>query len=215
MGRRPGGGRQTGGGQKWAAGEGRDFGRVRVMKAAGGQDDGRRRCVVCRRWFVPDRRNAGRQKFCSEERCQQVRRLRSMAAWRLKPENRDHWQGSSEVERVRQWRREHPGYWRRCKSGRGEKGAEGTLRNVCGRREGRWTQGRIKVQGGTLQNDWMPQDPLLVGLVATLVGRTLQNDIAEACRIMVAKGWGILANRRGVSAVRSDRGDGPGRRPKA
>lgn len=30
----------------------------------------RRKCVCCRAWFVPDPRKRGRQRYCSEERCQ-------------------------------------------------------------------------------------------------------------------------------------------------
>jgi hypothetical protein len=88
----------------------------------------------------------------------------SQLRWRTKPENQDYWRGAQQVERVRGWREAHPEYWKRVA------------------REGR----------STLQDDCVPENPLLVGLVATIARSTLQDDIVAACRRLVAKGRAIL-----------------------
>ena len=42
----------------------------------------KRPCLVCRRWFWPDRRVGARQRACSERSCQVSRRARTQASWR-------------------------------------------------------------------------------------------------------------------------------------
>lgn len=42
----------------------------------------KRPCCVCRRWFEPDRRLAGRQVACFREECQRERHRRSCVRWR-------------------------------------------------------------------------------------------------------------------------------------
>ncbi len=42
----------------------------------------KRPCLVCRRWFWPDRRVGTRQRACSERSCQTARRARTQASWR-------------------------------------------------------------------------------------------------------------------------------------
>jgi hypothetical protein len=47
-----------------------------------------------------------------------------------------------------------------------------------------------------LQEDCVPRNPLLVGLIATLVESALQEDIAAVCRRLVTKGEEILKVHR-------------------
>lgn len=42
----------------------------------------KRPCMICRRWFYPDRRIGARQRACSERSCQVARRARTQASWR-------------------------------------------------------------------------------------------------------------------------------------
>lgn len=140
----------------------------------------RRRCPCCRELFVPDPRNLERQKFCPAAACRKASKLASQLLWRAKPENKDHWRGPAEVKRVQEWRKEHPKYWK-----------------PAGTKRGR----------GTLQDDCIPTEPLLIGLIAEVAGSTLQDDIGAACRYLVAKGREILSRQTqtGPSAVASAR----------
>jgi len=73
----------------------------------------KRKCKHCQAYFAPDPRNVGRQHYCSQPPCQQASKAASQRRWLSKPDNRDDFRGSDHVERVRQWRKAHPGYWRR------------------------------------------------------------------------------------------------------
>ena len=70
-------------------------------------------CQNCKRVFHPDHRNVTRQRFCSKPECRHASKVDSQQRWRHKPDNLDYFKGSVHVERVQQWRRAHPGYWRR------------------------------------------------------------------------------------------------------
>ena len=42
----------------------------------------KRPCRICRKWFTPNPRAAGRQHVCSERHCQSERHRRACEAWR-------------------------------------------------------------------------------------------------------------------------------------
>jgi hypothetical protein len=42
----------------------------------------RRRCLICKKGFLPDPRLGDRQRACEEPKCQHELRLRNQAAWR-------------------------------------------------------------------------------------------------------------------------------------
>ncbi len=73
----------------------------------------KRKCKHCQTFFDPDPRSATRQRYCSKPECRQASKAASQHRWLQKPGNRDYFTGPTHVERVRQWRRAHPGYWRR------------------------------------------------------------------------------------------------------
>ena len=73
----------------------------------------KRKCKHCQTFFAPDPRSARRQRYCSKPACRQASKAASQRRWLQKPGNRDYFTGPTQVERVRQWRRAHPGYWRR------------------------------------------------------------------------------------------------------
>jgi hypothetical protein len=156
----------------------------------------RRRCPHCKKLFCSDPRTRDRQRFCPTPACQKARKARSNERWRSKPENRDHWRGPGEVQRVREWRKEHPGYWRR--STRRERG--GTLQDKFGAQAGVAERLERAHERGPLQVERLPDDPLLVGIIATVAGSTLQADIAAACRRLIAVGCDILRRKTTAEA---------------
>jgi hypothetical protein len=72
-----------------------------------------RKCKHCQTFFAPDPRSAKRQRYCAKPACRQASKAASQHRWLQKPGNRDYFTGPTHVERVRQWRSAHPGYWRR------------------------------------------------------------------------------------------------------
>ena len=71
-------------------------------------------CPHCNVSFLPAPQNRHRQKYCNRTlECRAESHRQSQRTWCKKPENRDYFRGSVHVERVRQWRADHPGYSRK------------------------------------------------------------------------------------------------------
>ncbi len=158
----------------------------------------RRRCSCCQRVFVPDARNRDRQEFCSQPRCRKASKAASQRRCREKPENKDHWRGPAQVERVRIWRKAHPQYWKRSPSPWRIALQEDCLVETI---QPKGSKPRSALS--PLQDDCLPQDPLVLGLVSILTGSTLQEDIAATCRHLVTKGHEILRRKSSAEAVAS------------
>jgi len=149
------------------------------------------KCLHCKKLFVPDYRNRGRQKYCSTPKCQAVSTQASQQRWLGKPDNRDYFHGSENVQRMRQWRAEHPDYWKQ----RSRK-PHRTLQETCsvqvavGEKLAR-NQAQ-QVSPCTLQDLCEVKTPLLVGLIAQFTDTALQEDIATYARRLIARGRDIL-----------------------
>ena len=126
----------------------------------------KRKCKHCRTFFNPDPRSVRRQRYCAQPACRQASKAASQRRWLRKPDNRDYFSGPAHVERVRQWRQAHPGYWRRQRSRPPE----------------------------ALQDSFFMQPTMFVGLIAHLTGLTLQEDIATTARRLQQLGRDILAS---------------------
>jgi hypothetical protein len=149
------------------------------------------KCLHCKLLFVPDYRNRGRQKYCSTLECQAVSKRARQQRWLNKPENRDHFRGAENVERVREWRAGHPGYWKRC-----PRPTTRTLQDACSAQPVAITEvvsvALPEVSPSTLQDVCQVQTPLIVGLISKFTDCTLQDDIVLFVRRLIAKGQDIL-----------------------
>jgi len=132
----------------------------------------RRKCPHCKELLRPDPHNHYHQRCCSKPACQKARKAANQRAWAQRPANRDHWRGPDEVERVRRWRRAHPGYWRKPRP-------------------------RTSV---ALQDVSPMQHPWLAGFISLFTGTTLQADIVAIHRRLVARGREILGMVSGAPA---------------
>ena len=79
----------------------------------------RKKCLGCGTWFRPALRCFKRQNYCSKAGCRKASRAASQRKWLAKPGNGEVWKGWAHVFRVQEWRKAHPGYWRRTKRRRG------------------------------------------------------------------------------------------------
>jgi hypothetical protein len=148
----------------------------------------RHKCRCCKRLFLPDPRTKGRQRFCSVEACQRTSKALSQRRWLSKHGNGDYFRGPGEVERVQQWRRQHPGYWRQEK--RWQKRAQvlenqpsNPVHSSCN---------VPKELPRTLQEECLTQTPAFVGLISMVTGSTLQEEIAATARQLLLRGRNIL-----------------------
>jgi hypothetical protein len=138
-------------------------------------------------FFDPDRRSAGRQRYCAKPACQKASKGASQRRWQQKPPNRDYFRGPTHVERVRQWRKANPGYWRRQGSR-----ARGTLQDAFTPQAAREQQLGDGLGQDALQDSFFMQPTIFVGLIAQLTGFSLQDDIAMTARRLQQLGRDIL-----------------------
>ena len=149
----------------------------------------KRKCRHCRVLFIPDPRNAKRQEFCSKPQCRKVSKAASQKRWLEKPENKDYFCGPDNVRRVQQWRKAHPGYWRR-KTG----GNDNALQETLSEKTTEKPVVRNDFVQHALQDVLSAQPAVLIGLIAQLTGYALQDDIAMTARRLLQVGNDILNN---------------------
>ena len=154
-----------------------------------------RKCPCCSEFFLPSKFARATQLFCAREACRKASKARAQRRWRQKPENRDYFCGPEQVERVRRWREQHPGYSRR----RGSAPLPEPLQDlaptqgVAAQDVGEAPPVQEPAAEGALQDLAHTQEALLVGLIATLVGEALQDKVAGILRRLVEQGQRILA----------------------
>jgi hypothetical protein len=156
----------------------------------------RRRCLCCKELFLPDPRSRYHQRFCSKVQCQKASKALSQARWRAKFSNQNYWRGAAEVERVRSWRKAHPGYWKKKAPQ-----VEGTLQDDCSAQVTENEQLNVELDPAPLQEDSLVQHPLMVGLISMLTTGTLQEDIASTRRRLIARGHEILGMVPGARLI--------------
>jgi hypothetical protein len=71
-----------------------------------------RKCLCCGEMFRADPRNLRHQRYCSKATCRKASKAASQRRWLAKPDNEDYFRGPENVDRVQEWRKTHPGYWR-------------------------------------------------------------------------------------------------------
>ncbi|NOX35074.1 MAG: hypothetical protein GXP56_15320 [Deltaproteobacteria bacterium] len=143
------------------------------------------RCRNCNRLFVPDSRNKGRQKYCDKTECRKASKTVSQKKWLSKPENKDYFRGPENVERVREWRKKNPGYWKQSKK-------PIALQDPLMAQHTEKIKDNSQVANCTLQDLLRVQPPVIIGLIANFIGSALQDDIALTLLRMQQSGQDIL-----------------------
>ena len=149
-------------------------------------------CLHCKELFVPNHRNWWHQNFCFKPECRKASKIESQRRWLSKPGNQNHFHGSAHVERVRQWRLKHPGYWKRPAQ------APRTLQDIVPTQVIEHEPVAEKTSSPPLQDFVASQDPLLVGLIAHLIDSPLQENVEQATLRLLEKGRNILDLRSGI-----------------
>ena len=163
------------------------------------------KCLHCNEIHDCEPRSAGRQRYCRAPDCRRASKAESQRRWLSRPENENYFRGAAHGERVRQWRKEHPGYWRKKRSAPG-----GTLQEISEKipeaipePSTREAVDKEAIENqepsgppGALQEisllQSVLQPALLVGLIAVMTGAALQEDIALSARSLLDRGEDIL-----------------------
>jgi hypothetical protein len=125
----------------------------------------KRQCKHCQTVFAPDPRSARRPRYCSKSACRRASKTASQHRWLQHPTNRDYFRGPPHGERVRQWRKDNPGYGRR----RGSRTPD-ALQDDLAPQETQKQQLDNGLRGNALQDSFFMQPAVVVGLIAHLTG---------------------------------------------
>lgn len=150
-----------------------------------------RQCPCCKDFFFPDYRNVKTQVFCRKPVCRKASKVSSQRRWTQK--NPSYFKDPVHVERVREWRKRNPDAKRRRGEGR-------SLQDHCSAIPVQDQEvipllsPQKPVQPSVLQDFWLAQHPVFVGLIAHLTGSLLQDDIDEAARRLEQLGHDVIAS---------------------
>ena len=160
------------------------------------------KCLRCREFFLPSPNNRRTQRYCSKAQCRKASRAAAQAKWLNKAQNRCYFRGPENVERVRQWRECHPGYWRKKRPALQDAlqdlaptqvTEEELVRVHEGGGCGSLSHAR-SLDGDALQDLAGVQVPLLAGVVSLLIGDALQDRFAVFARELVDRGKRVLSS---------------------
>ncbi|MGH8611319.1 MAG: hypothetical protein ACREVF_05090 [Burkholderiales bacterium] len=150
------------------------------------------KCRMCGDLFTPDPRNRKRGKYCPKTACKAAGKAARQRRWLARVENRDYFRGAHHVQRVREWRAAHPGYWRRHRRAMGA-----ALQDALNGQAIDLSQDIDSSTQTALQDALRLQGPVLIGLIAHLSDSALQADIAATSRRLLQLGQDILGGKRG------------------
>jgi len=131
------------------------------------------------------------QRYCSKTECKRASKAQSQQRWASRPENREYFKGAENTERVRQWRKDNPGYWRKTKRLRKE-----PLQDLIDTYLAH--AGHVAITGTpkTLQDFIKAQTSIMAGFVSIFAGAAQQEDIANILRTCSNRGADIFAGHQ-------------------
>ena len=151
-------------------------------------------CLHCKDLFMPNGRNWWHQKFCNKPECRKASKVQSHRRWLSKPENQNHFRGSANVERVRQWRAIHPGYWKRPAK------PQVALQDLVTAQVPQVEEVEKTTSCNALQDLIAAQDPLVLGLITHLIDSPLQDNVEQTALRLLQKGHNFLDIRSGMKS---------------
>ena len=147
----------------------------------------KRKCLHCKDLFLVDYRNVRHQLYCSKPECRKASKKASQEKYLASEKGRGTFKGEVNVNRVREWRKAHPDYWKVKRNI-----ASSALQDDCFSQSISNQPDTSELKVTTLQDVCFTQPALLIGLIASLTGNALQDDIAETLRRFIDLGHDIL-----------------------
>ncbi len=163
-------------------------------------------CNHCKELFTPSRSCRNRQCYCSKSECRKASARASQQRWLRKPENQNYFRGEEHADRVRSWRANNPGYWRRTKRRTLQETENAQVIEIAEN-----NAPAKELYNRTLQDIEKHQVLVIVGLISVLTGSTLQEELAKTSSNLIQAAHEMLkggSNDKSVSdkASTSQRG---------
>lgn len=147
----------------------------------------KKKCHNCRELFCPDSHNGNRQHFCKKKECRKASKADSQKRWVEKPENLDYFSGIKNVERVQDWRKNHPGY-----SQRNPRKKIIALQEIIKQQPVENIIDTSNLDFGALQDVINAQPVVLLGLISNITGIVLQENMAITIGRLLQLGLDII-----------------------
>ena len=148
----------------------------------------RKKCCNCKDLFIPDPRNAKRQKYCHTSECRKASKAASQKRWLAKPDNQSYFCGPENVKRVQLWREDNPGYWR------GKRNNKDALQDRLNPQPIENKHDNVDFANDALQDFLISQPPVLLGLIANFTGNALQDNMVITLQRLQKLGQDIVTN---------------------
>ena len=123
--------------------------------------------------------------------------MQSQRRWQQSPENQNYFRGPENRQRVKDWRKANPGYWRKKKSS-----TQVPLQDFFQAQVAHNEELIPRVTPDALQDLFSMQPAVVVGLISMMTGSALQEDIASTVQVLVRKGRDILDMKQGSETTR-------------
>jgi hypothetical protein len=135
--------------------------------------------------------------ICSKPACRKESKAQSQRRWLQSPENQNYFRGPENRQRVKDWRKANPGYWRKKKSS-----TQVPLQEVFQAQIAQNEELIPKKAPDALQDLFSMQPAVVVGLISMMTGSALQEDIVCTVGVLVRKGRDILGMNPGSETTR-------------
>ncbi len=162
------------------------------------QGPAKRKCLCCGEFYRPDHRNLRHQRYCAKPVCRKQAKAESQRRWQQRPENQNYFRGPENSQRVKDWRKRNPGYWRKS-----EFRDSAPLQEVFQEQVTPNEEVIAQKTSDALQEVFLMQPAVVVGLISMMTGHALQEDIVATARVLVRKGRDILDSNPGSETTRS------------
>src|SRR5260370_23041086 len=157
----------------------------------------KRKCLCCCDFFAPDNRKGGHKGYCPKPACRKESKALSQRRWLQSAENQNYFRGPENSQRVKDWRKANPGYWRKKKSS-----TQVPLQDFFQAQVAHNEELIPRVASDALQDLFSMQPAVVVGLISMMTGSALQEDIVSTVHVLVRKGRHTLDLNPGSEATR-------------
>lgn len=141
-----------------------------------------RQCAHCGHRFIVNPRVGRRHRYCAKPECRQASRASARKRWLSKNGGSTYFAGKENADRVRAWREQNPGYWRRATRMQRSKLNSFVLTKRLA----------AALRYGALQDTIDAHLALKIGMISELTGTALQDTIAKELRRLMLRGHAIL-----------------------
>lgn len=144
----------------------------------------KRKCQNCGRDFLPNKFNHHHQVYCSDPECRSISRKRAQAKYRKKQSKSLAFR-RKESERVKEWQRKHPGYWKDRKKKSKKDFTKKVLQDFA-------SVEKLKNEVSVLRDMAFSQHLVMNGVISYMAGDVLRDNIGELRNRFYDRGKAVL-----------------------